>query len=325
MAKEKFRQVRFSKANVIMLGQINSILEEYANDGLVLTLRQCYYQLVSRDIIPNTQREYAKLSALLTNGRMGGVVDWDLIEDRVRRPRLPYYADDIKDALKDMTNQYRLDRMTGQKKYIEIWIEKDALSNVVYRVTSEYHIRLMVNRGYSSCSAMHDAYNRFLENAAKHEEAMIIYMGDHDPSGLDMIRDIDERMNEFGSALSVKQIALTMKQIKQFDSPENPAKITDPRAKTYIKEFGKKSWELDALPPKELDSILRKSIESNIDRPQYEKMLALEKKDVGVVNDFMLSFDKPKVDVAKVLRRFKKEHKLKIAPKLMTSLIKQLK
>jgi hypothetical protein len=173
--KQQFdNKLRLSKENKIVLETINNILEEYKNDGYVLTLRQLYYQLVSKDIIPNNDKEYAKLSNILKKGRMAGIVDWASIEDRVRVPKIPYYVKDVKDAIKDTIEQYRIDRMRGQNNKIEIWVEKDALSNVLYRVSSKYHIRLMVNRGYSSVSAMYDAYNRL------NSGDVILYFGDQE-------------------------------------------------------------------------------------------------------------------------------------------------
>ncbi|MFR3489451.1 MAG: hypothetical protein ACLTTP_09615 [Alistipes ihumii] len=255
--KQQFdSELRLSKANRIMLERINTILEEYRNDGYVLTLRQLYYQLVSKDIIPNNDREYAKLSNILKKGRMAGIVDWSAIEDRVRVPKLPYWVRDVQHAIQDTIEQYRVDRMQGQQRNIEIWVEKDALSNVLFRVTSKYHIRLMVNRGYSSISAMYDAHRRLRSGD------VILYFGDHDPSGKDMVRDIRERMEEFGREVDVRPVALTMEQIRRFNPPPNPAKITDPRAKWYIREYGRTSWELDALPPRELIRLAEEAVES---------------------------------------------------------------
>jgi hypothetical protein len=273
-------KLRLSKANKEMLNIINSILEEYKNDGYVLTLRQLYYQLVSKDIIPNNDKEYGKLSNILKKGRMAGIVDWSAIEDRVRVPKLPYWVNGVNDAIKDTIEQYRINRMKGQDQKVEIWVEKDALSNVLYRVSSKYHIRLMVNRGYSSVSAMYDAYNR-LNNGD-----VILYFGDHDPSGMDMIRDVKERLLEFGLDIDVRPIALTMQQIEEFNPPPNPAKITDPRAKWYINEFGKTSWELDALPPRELIRLAEDAVNEIIDIDLYNDMLDEEKKGIAELERF---------------------------------------
>jgi hypothetical protein len=243
--KQQFdHKLRLSKANKARLEMVNNILEEYQADGYVLTLRQLYYQLVSRDVIPNKQIEYTRLSNVLKKGRMAGVVDWDAIEDRVRKPQLPYWVHDIPDAIDDFIRQYRLDRMKGQAQRVEVWVEKDALSNVLSRVTRKYHCQLMVNRGYSSVSAMYDAYKRLNDGDT------ILYFGDHDPSGLDMIRDIRERLYSFnGLDIEVVPVALTMEQIRKFNPPPNPTKVQDPRAGWYIEQWGHTSWELDALPP----------------------------------------------------------------------------
>lgn len=279
--KQQFdSELRLSKANRIMLERINTILEEYRNDGYVLTLRQLYYQLVSKDIIPNNDREYAKLSNILKKGRMAGIVDWSAIEDRVRVPKLPYWVRDVQHAIQDTIEQYRVDRMQGQQRNIEIWVEKDALSNVLFRVTSKYHIRLMVNRGYSSISAMYDAHRRLRSGD------VILYFGDHDTSGKDMVRDIRERMEEFGREVDVRPVALTMEQIRRFNPPPNPAKITDPRAKWYIREYGRTSWELDALPPRELIRLAEEAVEELIDLDLYNRCLDREQRDIEELRSF---------------------------------------
>lgn len=274
--KQQFdSKLRLSNANKQRLATINGILEEYVADGYVLTLRQLYYQLVARDVIPNQQKEYVILSNILKKGRMAGVVDWDAIEDRVRKPQLPYWVVDIPDAIQDTVSQYRLNRMRGQEHNIEIWVEKDALSNVLSRVTQKYHIRLMVNRGYSSVSAMYDVFKR-LQNGDT-----ILYFGDHDPSGLDMIRDIRERLFAFNELhVDVVPVALTMDQIKQFNPPPNPTKIKDPRAGWYIEKYGHTSWELDALPPKELISLAESHVLDRIDLSKYNGMIKQEQNDI---------------------------------------------
>lgn len=279
--KEQFSdRLALSKSNKIMLETINDILEEYRDDGYTLTLRQLYYQLVSKDIIPNNDKEYAKLSNILKKGRMAGIVDWAAIEDRVRKPKLPYWTDGIEDAIKDTIDQYRLNRMEGQRQKVEIWVEKDALSNVLYRVSSKYHIRLMVNRGYSSVSAMYDAYKRFQDGD------VILYFGDHDPSGKDMVRDIKDRLTEFGLDIDVWAVALTMRQIRRFNPPPNPAKITDPRAKWYIEKYGRVSWELDALPPRELIKIAETAVKSVINLDLYEAVCEKEQADIEKLKSF---------------------------------------
>ena len=275
-----------SWANERKLVVINKIIEEYMAQDLTLTLRQLYYQLVSRDIIPNKASEYSKLSGLIVKGRMGGVVDWDAIEDRIRIPKLPYYVDDVSNAIDDTIEQYRLDRQREQKNYIEVWVEKDALSGVLYPITERYHVRLMVNRGYSSLTAMRDASLRFRNAKATGQRGYILYLGDHDPSGLDMIRDIKTRLEGLASVVDVIAIGITYEQIQEFNPPPNPAKFKDPRADWYIEKFGPVSWEVDALPPKYLNELLVEQIESRIDLDLYNKFIKQEKKDKETLQRF---------------------------------------
>ncbi len=280
MAKEKFRdKLRLSKKNQEQLIIINEIIDEYAMQGYKLTLRQLFYQLVSRDIIPNQTKEYAKLSGLLVKGRMAGAVDWESIEDRIRVPYIPSAWDSPEAIIESAIYSYRRNRQEGQEVYIELWVEKDALSGVLKEITKKYHINLMVNRGYSSCTAMHDSFKRLKEAEDEDKQTYILYLGDHDPSGLDMIRDVYDRLEEFGVYPEVRQIGLTMEQIKKYNPPPNPAKITDPRATKYIEKYGETSWEVDALNPETLHSLVKENVEELININLFNKSLKQEEKD----------------------------------------------
>jgi hypothetical protein len=285
--KEKFREPNLSSKKLEQLQIVNNILEDYKSQGYVLTLRQCYYQLVSKGIIPNDDKEYKKLGDLLTEGRMCGLIDWSMIEDRVRHPQIPYWVTGTKDAIRDTINQYRIDLQKGQENYIEVWIEKDALSSVFYNVTEKYHINLMVNRGYSSISAMYKAARRFKSKLSQNMNPIILYFGDHDPSGLDMIRDVRERLSEMQIKVEVTPIALNMQQIEDFNPPPNPAKITDPRAKWYIETYGDISYELDALPPYELENLVGTAIEVRIDIDKYNERIEQQNKDMELLASYL--------------------------------------
>lgn len=293
----KYRDIHLSKANKAQLDIINQIVQKYQSQGYKLTLRQLYYQLVSADIVPNKLREYAKLSNLLKEGRMAGIVDWEAIEDRLRRPDKPAAWDSPESIINACISQYRKDRMEGQKTYIEVWVEKDALSGVLKRVTEVYGVPIIVNRGYSSATAMHDAHQRFV-NVERGQKIKVIYIGDFDPSGQDMIRDITDRIEEFNSAYNygyefeIIPIALTLEQIKEYDPPPNPAKITDPRAKEYIRKHGPTSWEVDALKPEVLHSLLEEAIKENIN--------------IELFNDVLLKEDMDKKQLTKLSQTLKK-------------------
>lgn len=145
-----------------VIEHIIDIVNEYADDGYILTLRQLHYQLVKSNWIVNHDTAYKKLGTILDDCRYGGLIDWDAIEDRGRVPYIPYSVTGVENALRDTIDQYRLDRQEGQKGSIELWTEKDALSGILRRTTSKYHIQLVVNKGYTSSTAIYNAYQRIL-------------------------------------------------------------------------------------------------------------------------------------------------------------------
>jgi len=276
----------WNKKTRILIDKIVEIVEKYDSEGYRMTLRQLYYQLVSRDILPNEQKQYAKLSRILTEARMCGLVDREFIEDRIRVPKFPNQFDDIEDAMRTITNVYRLDRWNDQENYVEVWVEKDALSGVLEPITRKYHVHLLVNRGYSSASAMHDSSIRFKEAAEGGKNCVLLYFGDHDPSGEDMVRDIDDRLKGFECDVEVIKVALTMAQIEQYNPPPNPAKLSDPRASEYNATHGDQSWELDALPPDVLVKLVETEIKKVLDQEKYDEVIEQEDTDKDKMNTF---------------------------------------
>jgi len=134
---------------------------------------------------------------------------------------------------------------------------------------------------------MHDSFQRMEVAINESRRVVVLYLGDHDPSGLDMVRDIDERLQEFGLGnFEIKHIALTKEQIRKYNPPPNPAKITDPRAKWYVAEHGQVSWEVDALNPKVLHDLVKEAIEEHMDIKKFNSMLRREKKDKKTLQDF---------------------------------------
>jgi len=279
--KHAFRFQRITPQRAASITLVNDILEEYAEEGYKLTLRQIYYQLVARDIVENEAREYKRVMKTLEMGRYNGLIDWDMIEDRTRVPHLGYYVTSIQDALEDTVRYFKYDRQEGQTYHMEIWTEKDAVSNILAKVSSFYHIKLLVNRGYTSSSAIYKSFREILAESIAGRPTKILYVGDHDPSGLDMLKDIERRLTEFGltSDFQVVHVALTKKQIDRYKPPENFAKIRDPRAFLYIAEHGESSWELDALRPKVLHKIVDDAVMNYLDSERFNKMVQKEERD----------------------------------------------
>ena len=269
-----------NKNTKAMLGHILSVVQEYTAQGYQLTLRQLYYQLVARDIIPNSQAHYKRTGDIVAKARMGGWLDWNAIVDRGRVPVLPSYWDSPADILESAARGYRIDRWQGQQAYVEVWVEKDALMGVLEPICSRNHVRALACRGYTSATAMYDSAKRLEAAYANGKDTHILYLGDHDPSGLDMTRDIDKRLYLMSHAdVRVNRLALNMDQVLDHQPPPNPAKLSDSRATGYIREYGYESWELDALDPGTLAAIVEGAIEELRDAEQWDEMLKREDKE----------------------------------------------
>jgi len=278
---EEFVSHNFRKDALDLIETCDQTIKSYMGQGLMLTLRQLYYTLVAAGRIPNEEKSYKRLGAIISDARLAGMLDWSGIEDRVRRPYMPTHWDSIDDIIQSACEQFKLDRREGQETYVELWVEKDALAGVLSPLAQQFHCTLSVNRGYSSQSAMYDAAKRFKEAVFEREQhAVIIYIGDFDPSGEDMVRDVRERLEMFGVSVDVDKVALTMEQIKKHKPPPNPAKLSDSRAAGYIAKHGQHSWEVDALPPKELQRIAREALAYHTDMEAMSRVKKEETKQV---------------------------------------------
>jgi len=270
MPKIAYIDKKFRAASLVLIEQVEKIVNRYEEQGYSLTLRQIYYQLVAGDVIPNSEKSYNNLGMLLSDARLAGLIDWSAIEDRSRICRSFYHYKNPQEALQETANRYRIDLWADQPYYIEVWVEKDALSDVVGQAACRYDVPYFACRGYVSQSAMWEAAERFISKGNNHQ-CLLIYLGDHDPSGLDMSRDISDRLNLFEAEVAISRIALNYNQIQQYSPPPNPAKVTDSRAGGYIKRFGSSSWELDALPPQILDKLISDEIIKYVDTDLFNQ------------------------------------------------------
>lgn len=278
MSCEAFIAKRFSLEATERIDTSIRIIETYTEMGLRLTLRQLFYQHVAHHGLPNSEKSYKGLGKLISDARLAGLIDWEAIEDRGRQPDVPAQWESIESLVDIASRQFRLPRWASQNIYVELWVEKQALAGVLEPVAHKHHVTLMVNKGYSSQSAMYASAERIREQGK--DECVVLYLGDHDPSGEDMVRDIRERLAMFlrdDVALEVYKVALTLFQIRQYDPPPNPAKITDPRAAAYIQKFGDESWEVDALDPPVLVALIESAIRQHIDSEALEDVLEDER------------------------------------------------
>jgi len=279
MPKICYRPKKFNDDRLDKIAKANAIIAEYREQGFELTLRQLYYQFVSRDFIANNQREYKNLGDIINDARLAGMVDWEAIVDRTRNLQTLPNWDDPSDIIEACAKQYRIDKWAQQQYRVECWIEKDALVGVIEGVCNDLDIDFFSCRGYTSQSEMWVAAMRLEQYRRKAQMPLILHLGDHDPSGKDMTRDITDRLSEFsGGEIEVKRLALNMSQVEEYSPPPNPAKITDSRAEKYIEEFGNESWELDALEPAVIAQLIRDAVDEVRDKKLWREAVAKEDK-----------------------------------------------
>jgi len=269
----KYVDKKFQGKSRKIIDEANLIISEYWRQGFDLTLRQIYYQFVSRGIIPNSDAEYKKLGSVINDGRLSGEIGWDAIIDRTRLSRHNPHWDSPQDIIEGAAKQFRIDTRADQYYYTEVWVEKDALIGVLEQICTELDVPYFSCRGYVSQSSMWEAARRFIVEEESSHITRLIHLGDHDPSGIDMTRDIQERLRIFKSECEVQRIALTMEQIEQYNPPPNPAKITDSRCQAYTAEHGEESWELDALEPQVIIDLIKEAVGNLTDEDKREVLI----------------------------------------------------
>ncbi len=316
----RYEDHEFSPAVQGVIRQANRIIADYAAQGYRLTLRQLYYRFVSLGLLPNTVQSYKRLGKIVNDARMAGRISWDAIEDRTRWLRSMSHWTDPVGVITSAANSYRQDLWDDQPYRVEVWIEKDALVGVCEPVCQELDIPLFSCRGYASASEVWGASQR-LEGYMKAEQRVVIlHFGDHDPSGIDMTRDIEDRLRLFlfkdwvrheaerldyvpndelvarlqmerdqsGAGwdqwLEIRRMALNFDQVEEHQPPPNPAKETDSRFAGYQAEHGDESWELDALEPAVLDDLVRRGVNDVIDQDAYDAAVARQQEGTDLLN-----------------------------------------
>lgn len=278
--KQQFINFNLRKGSLAAIKQANDIIATYLAQGYRLTLRQLYYQHVARDLIPNTEKSYKNLGQLINKGRLAGLIDWSAIEDRTRNLRGLAHWDSPVSRILSASQTYRLEKWDNQPNRIEVWVEKDALVGILQRVCNRHDVDYFSCRGYVSQSEMYGAAQRLNRYIQDGQNVVILHLGDHDPSGMDMTRDIIDRLLLFMDGVGdaeVNRLALNWEQIELYNPPPNPAKTTDARFQGYADEYGTESWELDALEPSVIESLIEDHILAYRDEALWREMEEEEK------------------------------------------------
>lgn len=256
---------------------MNSIVGEYVAAGYRLTVRQLYYQLVARATVENTEKSYKNVTKVVNNAKLAGLMDWDAIEDRTREFIRRTRWESASSIVRASADSFHMDMWEGQKERVVCVVEKEALAGVLERACHTYDVPLLAARGYPSGTVLREFCISDILPAIQTkpmQRVVVLHLGDHDPSGIDMTRDLQERIQLFSDQEfdldELTRIALTMEQIQEQKPPPNPAKTTDTRFARYRRKYGVESWELDALKPDYLDRLVTGHIKKHINKKVWD-------------------------------------------------------
>ncbi len=257
---------------------VDAIIETFARLGGPLTVRQIYYQILSRGLVSNVKNGYQKVARILRIMRKDGTIEYSDIADRSTptyqvatwgSPRALIDAD-IRDYRRDLWLH-----MDTQEP--SIWIEKDAIAGVLKPLTDEYRVELIALRGYASLTHLHGFYGD-----------LVYYLGDHDPSGENILETCEYELPD----VEFTKLAILPEDIERFNLPPLPAKKADPRYGQFTANHGDACVELDALPPDELCRRVKEAIERHIDWDEWNREIGIEESERNVLRDLRVHLDK---------------------------------
>lgn len=297
MPKIQYKEFNFRNSTLSIIEDANIIIADYQAQGFDLTLRQLYYQFISRDLFPdtwidnktgskNSEKSYDKLGGIINDARLAGLIDWSAISDRTRHLRSDSHWSTPQSIIRSAAYGYNLDKWVGQEYRPEVWIEKDALTGIISGICSELDVPYFSCRGYVSQSEMWATGQRLTNHIDNSQIPYIIHLGDHDPSGMDMTQDIIKRLEMFtesyeGDDFYIKRIALNHSQVLQYNPPPNFTKLTDSRSSDYVSKFGMDCWELDAFV---IVDLIREEIFGIRDVDKLEEIEEQEKREKEELN-----------------------------------------
>jgi hypothetical protein len=290
VAREAYIDKKLPASYMPIITDANRILSHYAARRFDITLRGLYYQFIAQDLLPaswideeynrknglpadtkNTLKNYKRLGAIIADARMAGLIDWSYLKDTGRNTEQNFHWDNYEDEspgdiIRGNANGFYLHKWSNSPYHVEVMVEKDAIEGVIKPVCQRLDVPFTSNRGYSSITAQRDSGLRLREAMDEGKDVVVLYVGDHDPSGLDMTRELQYKLELFSEgSITFKRLALNMDQIEEYSPPPNPAKTTDSRAASYIEQHGDDSWEVDALDPQIMADLVEAAISEYVD------------------------------------------------------------
>ena len=271
-----------------LVGDIDNALTEFTGQEHPVTVRQCYYHLVSRGLIEKTEKEYGWTSRRLTKLRRDGVVPYEWVADNTRWTRKPSTFDGLSEVLGVVEQSYRRPIWQDQDCYVEIWLEKDALAGVVSPITMELDVPLNVVRGYPSVSFLHDAARPIRAACEAQKPVFLYYFGDLDATGQDIPRSVEQGLREFGCDFEFELSAVLREHVEELNLPTRPSK----KKGSLDKKWEGDCVELDAIPPATLREMVQGKIGQHLDVDKYRLTLETQEVERALCTKIAHAWDK---------------------------------
>jgi hypothetical protein len=262
MAKRsRTTRAKYNRRSPDEMEALRSAIEQEVAAFHPMALRQLYYVLTVRGVVPKIHNGYRAVGRVVLQMRKSGRLPWEWVIDNTRWVRKPASFTSVESALVALVAGYRRDLWADQPIYVEVWVESNALAGVLETITAEFDVPLFAGHGYASVTYLHEAG---VELRSIGKPAHIIYIGDWDPSGqcIEHVIERDLREYSLGADITFNRLAVTEEQISAWQLPGRPPKASDARTKEWK---GKEVVEAEAIPPNVLQTMLRDAIELLID------------------------------------------------------------
>ena len=262
------------------------------HDMQPVTVRQVYYQIVSRGMLPNVSETYRKVEYVLVQLRENNLLPYEFIVDRGRSPHFVNTWDNLGAYLDTISVAYKKNLWMSQDDHVEIWLEKDALVGVIEPVTNEYLVGLYPTRGYPSLSFIYQAAETLRRVQENDKIVYIYYVGDFDPSCMGIEAFIKNTLEDHGITFNFTRIAILPEDIERYDLPPLLAKVQDPNFKAFSAQYGTQAVELDALPPEVLRQRVKESILNHISVREWNDIQQTQTLENESLNEVLVKIDK---------------------------------